>query len=343
MAYLNHKNGSNGHGADSNREVNHVKVSSNRPYHNKYPASLPYRMYACSPWPLVLASVGYAVTLMSMGVSNAIANIRRPRNYIVNGTLIPVEPLSDLVLPFIPHLHTNDFANTLVYGCITFTSWTVILHPRRRHLCRRLLIMWAIIYLMRATTIVVTSLPDPNDMCRNGEIPNTVETFFSGLSCGDMIFSGHTVALILGPLMMHQAFPRMPQWVAIGMWFYACTGMFALLATHMHYTVDILVAVYISFLTFIGYHATVSNEEWLARYEWLAWWEHDRFYSCTWLQYWQWIQYKWRGDPKEVDPRLGEDPSFDSLLPISLIHPTAKHGSTSPDSSPVTNGRSKDE
>jgi len=242
-----------------------------------------------------------------MGVSNAVANIRRP--------LGPYENLRDLSFEYLPHYPTNDLANHLVYGCITFTSWVLLLHPRRRHLTRRLLSMWSIVYAMRATTISVTSLPDPNDMCRNGTIENGIGTFFSGLSCGDMIFSGHTVALILGPLMMHQAFPRMPRWAAWCLWGYCIFGMWALLACHMHYLVDILVAVYISFLVYLAYHATVTNDRWLQRYEWLAWWEHDRYYSCTWSQYWDWIKYKFSRDPNAIDPRYGQDPSFDHLLP----------------------------
>jgi hypothetical protein len=117
---------------------------------------------------VAIASIGYVAALVLMGVSNAIANIRRPLDGILH-TSFPLiviircqiddfvcvvqpfqttnaigEPLRDLAFEYLPHFHTNDLANNLVYGGITFTSWVVILHPRRRHLCRRLLTMYAL-------------------------------------------------------------------------------------------------------------------------------------------------------------------------------------------------------
>jgi hypothetical protein len=183
-----------------------------------------------------------------------------------------------------------------------------------------LLDRWALIYLMRATTISVTSLPDPNDMCRSSTLENGVNTFLAGLSCGDMIFSGHTVALILNPLILHQAFPYMPRWIAFFMWSYMILGMWALLATHMHYLVDILVAVYISLVVYWAYQATATNEKWLAKYEWLAWWEHDRYYYCSWQQMVTWIHWRLFGEAGSIDPRVGEDPTFDYLVPPHAIH-----------------------
>lgn len=297
--------------------------------HHPYYITGPYRMYQCSPLPLIIASIGYIFTLILMGVSNAVANMRRPLN---------VEPLRDLSFEYLPHFHTNGIANNLVYGSITSTAWILILHPRRRHLCRRLLTMWAIIYLMRATTISVTSLPDPNDMCRTGVLENGVDTFLSGLSCGDMIFSGHTVALILNPLILGQAFPHMPNYLFVFIWVYACLGMWALLATHMHYLVDILVAIYISGAVYWGYHASVTNDKWLARYEWLAWWEYDRYYSCTLQQMVTWVTWRLRGEPGSIDPRVGEDPSFDYLVPSHAIHhPVASSHDHDKSSPPSTN------
>jgi hypothetical protein len=201
---------------------------------------------------------------------------------------------------------------------------------------------WSIIYLMRATTISVTNLPDPNDMCRHGTLENGIATFFSGLSCGDMIFSGHTVALILNPLILHQAFPNMPTYVAVLMWSLMILGMWALLATHMHYLVDIEVAVYISFLTYWGYNSMVNNERYLARYKWLAWWEHDRYYHCTLSDMWKWWLWKWRAVPGSIDPRVGEDPSFEYLraLPIGYDTQTDNNNNTKKDASPSSTSTS---
>ena len=98
-------------------------------------------------------------------------------------------------------------------------------------------------YLMRATTVLVTSLPDPRPGCQQIQ-----DKFWSTLvlhRCGDCIFSGHTTALTVCTLYWLVADvgrARFLRWMVV-MCFVG--GIWAILANRAHYTVDILLAVYI--------------------------------------------------------------------------------------------------
>lgn len=281
-------------------------------------AHLPYRTYLCSAKPLIASIIGYTCALLLMGRCNAIANLRRPMP--PNDIL-----LNDMAFQVLPHYDDNMPANFLVYSAIWGLSLTMIIHPRRRSLSRRLLTVWAMIYILRCTTIISTSLPDPNHLCRDGRTLNdTIGTFFDGLSCGDMIFSGHTVVLVLGPLMMRQAFV-MPKWARVALIMWSLAGMLGLLIVRMHYAVDILVALYLSFLMYVAYHLVATNEELIARWRWLAWWEQDRYYYCSIPNYIAWFRYMyrrhWLKDATAVDPCL---PVVDPP-PSPGFHPCCHH------------------
>lgn len=86
--------------------------------------------------------------------------------------------------------------------------------------------------LFRSFTIIATTLPDPQRRCATrdpkGTIFASVNPFFPD-TCGDLMFSGHTVVLTLMAMIWTDYGPRTP-WIQRGIWSLALGGMISLLA-----------------------------------------------------------------------------------------------------------------
>lgn len=101
----------------------------------------------------------------------------------------------------------------------------------------------------------VTSLPDPRPGCERIESDFWTTIVFH--RCGDCIFSGHAAVgtlfslywLFVKPTVSDGSF----QLLRIGIWLTSVAEIWAILANRSHYTIDVLVAIYISigiFFTF---------------------------------------------------------------------------------------------
>lgn len=91
----------------------------------------------------------------------------------------------------------------------------VILHSKRLRIVRRLTILFAFLQLLRSFTVIVTSLPDASPVCaaqfgsasgryKQRSLIESLPAFVfralkivfkpgSHITCGDMVFSGHTL------------------------------------------------------------------------------------------------------------------------------------------------------
>ncbi|RHZ10987.1 hypothetical protein DYB26_008488 [Aphanomyces astaci] len=208
---------------------------------------------------------------------------------------------------------------TLLYGDTDYIDWfdlpdefiafvgsiiavLFLVHPRRLLILRRFTMIYAWINFLRAFCVAVTSLPDASPMCisqfdsRKGAykslpiFPKAFHRAFKVLirpshhiTCGDMIFSGHTVFLVLCALTVTTAelntpFTRAHPWVltlvktatVIG----STLGAFAIVGTRLHYTLDVLIAIYVTIQTWYTYHWLSEDNRWGIRI--ISWLEHDR-------------------------------------------------------------------
>ena len=76
--------------------------------------------------------------------------------------------------------------------------------------------------------------------------------------CGDYIYSGHTVTLTMAYLVLREYTPR-HWWPLHGAaWLAAATGVVMVLLARGHYTVDVLIAYYVTTRLFWIYH-TLAN------------------------------------------------------------------------------------
>jgi len=96
---------------------------------------------------------------------------------------------------------------------------------------------------MKGSLMVVTTVPTPLFSCRNsGEVISSgqLEHF-----CNDLMFSGHSVLMVMLPFFLQQC-SFLPVWVRMLWWLGGFGGLLIILATHQHYSSDVLVAVYLS-------------------------------------------------------------------------------------------------
>ncbi|XP_045582559.1 phosphatidylcholine:ceramide cholinephosphotransferase 2 isoform X4 [Procambarus clarkii] len=160
-----------------------------------------------------------------------------------------------------------------VYLCVM----VVLFHKHRWILFRRIFLMMGLLYFYRSITMYVTVLPvaNPNYYCSpkaNYTSPLLVAKrmiqLLSGFGlsingqhtfCGDYIYSGHTVCLVLAYLVVREYTPR--RWWLLHWCFalLAVTGVVMVLLARGHYTVDCLIAYYITTRLFYMYHTMANN------------------------------------------------------------------------------------
>lgn len=164
------------------------------------------------------------------------------------------------------------------------TGILILTHPKRLMVMRRLLVIYSIILVLRSIFVVSTSLPDPSPKCLEQKpyIPYSQpipleksgieSSFWRGVkqtlfpfessTCGDLIFSGHTVAFMLCSLIWDRYFTghrlRWPVYL-----YHALTilGLLSIISVRFHYTIDVIVAVFVTISVWQRYHIFVDYRQ----------------------------------------------------------------------------------
>ena len=160
----------------------------------------------------------------------------------------------------------------------------IVFHRHRFIVLRRVLLLLGLLYMYRSVTMWVTALPkaDRNYECADkfgsaltvSELIKRVITIVTGFGlsingnhiyCGDYVYSGHTMILVMGHLVMkhcewllamhnaHKAalfiFSDTPSsffvlhWLT---WINAITGIVLLLLSRGHYSIDVIIAYWLA-------------------------------------------------------------------------------------------------
>ncbi|XP_071455791.1 phosphatidylcholine:ceramide cholinephosphotransferase 2-like [Hetaerina americana] len=187
-------------------------------------------------------------------------------------------PLPDVVLD---HVSAVDWGLTvsevLIVICTNTALLVLVFHRHRFIVMRRLFLLLGILYLMRSITMYVTVLPVASQTYYCSPKANETSPFLVarrvlqllsgfGLSingqhtfCGDYIYSGHTVILVMSYLIIREYTPKrcyLVHWTAC---LSALTGVIMVLIARGHYTVDVLIAYYITTRLFWIYHTIANN------------------------------------------------------------------------------------
>ena len=130
---------------------------------------------------------------------------------------------------------------------------------------RRVCFIYSTVMLLRDITATFTNLPDPSPICQPKEYvelnfyPSTLlKRLLGGVTCGDMIFSGHTLALLIPTLIVQHYFPG---WLTYVMWICAIFTAFMIIFTRLHYTVDVVLSFIIYPAIWFAYHAVAEHPE----------------------------------------------------------------------------------
>lgn len=189
-------------------------------------------------------------------------------------------PLPDKFLDTIPALDwALDVSEYLIMISVNATAIVLIFHKHRFIVFRRVFLILSLLYLMRAITMYITVLPVSSTTYYCSPKANQTSAFLIssrvlqlisgfGLSvngkhtyCGDYIYSGHTVILVLTNLLISEYSPKrfFPlHWIS---WMVTLTGIVMVLVAHGHYSVDVAIAYYVTTRLFWTYHTLANNTQ----------------------------------------------------------------------------------
>ncbi|XP_077999485.1 sphingomyelin synthase-related protein 1-like [Glandiceps talaboti] len=185
-------------------------------------------------------------------------------------------PLPDIVLDNLPHIPWA-FKVCEAVGIILGTILTIVLvlHKHRLIILRRLFSLTGTIFLLRCATMFMTSLSVPgvhlqcsgkiyddlwSKLIRTLEICIGMGMSLTGVNtCGDYMFSGHTVVVTTLNFFITEYTPRNYNLLHTASWVMNIFGIFFILAAHEHYSIDVFVAFYITSRLFLYYHSLANN------------------------------------------------------------------------------------
>ncbi|KAJ8919917.1 hypothetical protein NQ315_006446 [Exocentrus adspersus] len=187
-------------------------------------------------------------------------------------------PLPDVFLDNVPAYDwALDVSEYIIIICVNSCMIAMIFHKHRFIVFRRIFLIMSLLYMYRAVTMYVTVLPISNRTypCspKSNEtsalmIAKRVVKLMSGFGlsvngqhiyCGDFIYSGHTVVLVFSYLIISEYTPKKLYLVHWLYWILGCIGVVMLELSHGHYSVDVIIAYYVTTRIFWTYHTLANN------------------------------------------------------------------------------------
>ncbi|KAJ1924130.1 hypothetical protein IWQ60_005424 [Tieghemiomyces parasiticus] len=200
----------------------------------RYPVDLPSGILIVS----LLACWGFTYYLM-----NVVANVASYRSSLIQHQ-VPLPDLGFEVIPEIRELWMTDLFDALMFAPTAIMA--TFFNRRPNYILVKGIGSSLICNIMRITTVAITSVPDPRPGCEF--VMGDFWTTFRLHRCGDAMFSGHTIIFVLCTMVWISHAPR--NWIGIVCTFLIATvciaGSLVVVANRAHYTMDILVAWYIS-------------------------------------------------------------------------------------------------
>ncbi|KAL1249252.1 hypothetical protein QQF64_020257 [Cirrhinus molitorella] len=207
-------------------------------------------------------------------------------------------PLPDKFFDYVPRVEwafSVTEVNGMILVALWFIQWLFLKH--RAIVGRRFFFLQGMLYLYRMVTMYVTTLPVPSMhmTCApklysdsHGKIKRVLQLVSGGglsitgshLMCGDFLYSGHTVMLTSPSSSFRNVnSPRSRLWRCYHAlcWLLSAVGVVFILMAHEHYSVDVVVAYFITSRLFYWYHTMANNQalrdsphNYLSR----TWWNH---------------------------------------------------------------------
>lgn len=183
-------------------------------------------------------------------------------------------PLPDMVLDNVSYQSWGlDVSEYIILVMMVLAFTLVMVHAHRMVVLRRVCLVMGMMYYYRGITMFITVLPKPdvNYMCAPKlnhtitflELLQRVVKISSGggltingqqVYCGDFIFSGHTMVLLMGFFVIREYSPRqlyVLHWFSLAL---AAAGIVFLLIARGHYSIDVLIAYWVTSRLWWSYH-----------------------------------------------------------------------------------------
>jgi len=216
-------------------------------------------------FPTAVILMYFVVSILFMDWVNTYAYERVPE---------ALPPLPDLGFDYLPKPDWSVYPVDIITIGLCLSGIIVGFKNRRLGMqpVRRLFAVYCMLMNMRACTIIVTTLPIcySHGPCREGHIPlrsrimtTLAYAFALGfkvpgvVQCGDYIFSGHTTFIWL--LVLHLSYSGRLN--SFGILFANLVGLFGsvcIVAWRNHYTIDVLLAFFITQVTWRFYFAKLD-------------------------------------------------------------------------------------
>ncbi|XP_006011944.1 sphingomyelin synthase-related protein 1 isoform X1 [Latimeria chalumnae] len=207
-------------------------------------------------------------------------------------------PLPDIFLDSVPRIPWA-FAMAEVCGVVLCTIWMLVLllHKHRSVLLRRMCSLMGTVFMLRCVTMFVTSLSVPGQHLQcSGKLHDNMwgklqraYAIWSGFgmtltgvhTCGDYMFSGHTVVLTMLNFFVTEYTPRNWNFLHTLSWVLNLFGIFFILAAHEHYSIDVFIAFYITTRLFLYYHTLANTRAYQQSRRARIWFPMFSFFECN--------------------------------------------------------------
>ncbi|XP_052426502.1 phosphatidylcholine:ceramide cholinephosphotransferase 1 [Carassius gibelio] len=199
---------------------------------------------------------------------------------VVHERVPPKEDSPPLPDKFFDFFDRVEWAFTIceINGMILMVLWIIQLSllKHKSIVGRRFFFIVGTLYLYRCITMYITTLPVPGMHFKcspklygdwESQMRRVMKMIAGGgltitgshNMCGDYLYSGHTVMLTLTYLFTKEYSPRRFWWYHWGCLALSAIGVFCILLAHDHYTIDVVVAYFITTRLFWWYH-TMANQ-----------------------------------------------------------------------------------
>uniref|UniRef100_UPI00398EB5D6 sphingomyelin synthase-related protein 1 isoform X1 n=2 Tax=Pristiophorus japonicus TaxID=55135 RepID=UPI00398EB5D6 len=242
-------------------------------------------------WKTVLSSIYVFIVFGFTSIVMVIVHERVP-------DMQTYPPLPDIFLDSVPRIPWA-FAMAEVCGVVLCTIWLLLLllHKHRSILFRRMCSLMGTVFLLRCVTMFVTSLSVPGHHLQcSGKLYGDMWAKFqraiaiwSGFgmtltgvhTCGDYMFSGHTVVITMFNFFVTEYTPRSWNFLHTLSWVLNLFGIFFILAAHEHYSIDVFIAFYITTRLFLYYHTLANTRAYQQSRRARIWFPMFSFFECN--------------------------------------------------------------
>ena len=214
-----------------------------------------------------------ALGFLFFGLSASALSLSLTHDRMPDSTSLP-----DIILSNVPYQHWGVDASEYVIIISIFTAGIVVLfHKHRTIVARRVCLLIGLHYIYRAVTFFITVLPNPGgDQCAPKSNHTTMLLIMQrfvklsggfgfsisghAIYCGDYIYSGHTVTLISCYLIIQEYSPRTWFFLHYTSFFTSTSGVIFLLLGRYHYSVDCVIAYWITTRIWWIFHTLAQTE-----------------------------------------------------------------------------------